>query len=201
MLVAEFDVASVENPANAEDELKVICAVVAAQIIDQRNRGAGVAGQVVPIRAGDEARLVRRRHRLRARREVNPNGGLRPDRGGTEAKKRGRQDRLQRAEPGQMNIHENLDSKETPAENVRFGEGMLHTECQNPLRRELVVKFGNASPGTGLDHRPIRPTRIWKSNNYLAADPASTTVKHRPVDSADHAKFAAEIRLILPEQR
>ena len=29
-MVAEFDVASVENPANAEDELKVICAVVAA---------------------------------------------------------------------------------------------------------------------------------------------------------------------------
>lgn len=53
----------------------------------------------------------------------------------------------------------------------------------------------------GFVPRPIRPVRNWKGNNYLAADPASTTVKHRPVDSADHAKFAAEIRLILPEQR
>ena len=53
----------------------------------------------------------------------------------------------------------------------------------------------------GFTPRPIRPARNWKGNNHLTADPASTTVKHRPVDPDTHAKFSAEIRLILPEHR
>jgi hypothetical protein len=55
--------------------------------------------------------------------------------------------------------------------------------------------------GGGFTPRPVRPARHWKGNNYLGADPASTTVKHRPVDLAAHARFAAEIRLIAPEAR
>jgi hypothetical protein len=63
--------------------------------------------------------------------------------------------------------------------------------------------LGNVCPncGGGFVPRPIRPARNWKNNNYLGADPASTTVKHRPVDLAAHEKFAAEIRLIAPELR
>ena len=46
-----------------------------------------------------------------------------------------------------------------------------------------------------------RPARNWKGDNYLGHDPASTPVKHRPVDLAAHARFAAEIRIIPPAKR
>lgn len=49
--------------------------------------------------------------------------------------------------------------------------------------------------------RPVRPKKNWKGDNYLGKDPASTTVKHRPVDAAAHAKFAEPIRKIPPEKR
>jgi len=66
-----------------------------------------------------------------------------------------------------------------------------------------VELLGNVCPncGGGFSPRPVRPARNWKDNNYLGADPAVTEVKHRPVDLAAHAVFAAEIRLIPPEQR
>ena len=53
----------------------------------------------------------------------------------------------------------------------------------------------------GFTPRPVRPKQNWKNNNYLGNDPASTTVKHRPVDPVAHAAFAAAIRLIPPAQR
>ncbi len=52
-----------------------------------------------------------------------------------------------------------------------------------------------------LELRPNRPSRDWKGGNYLGKDPASTKVKHRPVDAEAHAKFAAAIKAILPEKR
>jgi hypothetical protein len=55
--------------------------------------------------------------------------------------------------------------------------------------------------GGGFAPRPVRPARNWKGNNSLAADPASTVVKHRPVDAGTHASFAAQIRLLPPELR
>jgi hypothetical protein len=66
-----------------------------------------------------------------------------------------------------------------------------------------VDLIGNVCPncGGGFTPRPVRPARNWKGGNYLGQDPASTVVQHRPVDPAVHAKFAAEIRLIPPEQR
>lgn len=66
-----------------------------------------------------------------------------------------------------------------------------------------VDLLGNVCPncGGGFAVRPVRPVHNWKGNNTLAADPASTVVKHRPVDRAAHTRFAAEIRLIPPEQR
>ncbi|MEQ1543631.1 DUF1272 domain-containing protein [Methyloglobulus sp.] len=63
--------------------------------------------------------------------------------------------------------------------------------------------LGNVCPNCagGFVPRPIRPSKNWKSDNYLGKDPASTQIKHRPVDQEDHARFTAEIRLIPPEKR
>ena len=49
--------------------------------------------------------------------------------------------------------------------------------------------------GGGFGARPIRPSR------NLGKDPASTKVKHRPVDAAAHARFAESIKSIAPEKR
>jgi len=63
--------------------------------------------------------------------------------------------------------------------------------------------LGNVCPncGGGFVPRPIRPARNWKADNHLGKFPASTKLKQRPVDPADHAHFAASIRLIPPEKR
>lgn len=55
--------------------------------------------------------------------------------------------------------------------------------------------------GGGFAPRPIRPSRNWKGDNFLGAHPASTRVKHRPVDRDAHAKFVAAIKGIQPERR
>lgn len=63
--------------------------------------------------------------------------------------------------------------------------------------------LGNVCPncGGGLAERPIRPARNWKGDNFLGKDPAGTTVRHRPVDPAAHARFAAPIRPLAPKER
>ncbi len=63
--------------------------------------------------------------------------------------------------------------------------------------------IGNVCPncGGGFERRPIRPARNWKGDNCLVNDPASTRVKHRPVDPVAHEVFAAPIRAIPPERR
>ena len=63
--------------------------------------------------------------------------------------------------------------------------------------------IGNVCPncGGGFTPRPVRPARNWKNDNYLGKDPAGVTIKHRPVDPAEHAHFSAEIRLISPHKR
>ncbi len=55
--------------------------------------------------------------------------------------------------------------------------------------------------GGGFAPRPIRPAKNWRGDNFLGKDPASARVKHRPVDAAAHARFAAPIRAIAPEDR
>ena len=55
--------------------------------------------------------------------------------------------------------------------------------------------------GGGFTPRPIRPSRNWRGDNFLGKDPASATVKHRPVDLASHARFVAAIRTIPPHER
>ncbi len=55
--------------------------------------------------------------------------------------------------------------------------------------------------GGGFVPRPIRPARNWRGDNFLGKDPASTTIKHRPVDAQAHAKFAQALRNISPQER
>ena len=55
--------------------------------------------------------------------------------------------------------------------------------------------------GGGLMPRPIRPARNWKGDNFLGNDPASTHIRHRPVDAVAHAAFAAKLQQIAPQDR
>jgi hypothetical protein len=73
------------------------------------------------------------------------------------------------------------------------------TFCADCVERVLFNVCPNC--GGGFAPRPIRPARHWRGNNYLAADPASTKVKHRPVDVTAHAVFSADLRAIPPAQR
>lgn len=63
--------------------------------------------------------------------------------------------------------------------------------------------LGNVCPncGGGLAPRPVRPAHNWKGENYLGTYAASTKARHRPVDPATHAAFAAPIRHIAPQDR
>jgi hypothetical protein len=47
----------------------------------------------------------------------------------------------------------------------------------------------------------VRPARNWKGGNFLADYPATTTVKHRPVDVEAHRQWSQSIQHIPPEQR
>ena len=55
--------------------------------------------------------------------------------------------------------------------------------------------------GGGFAPRPVRPVRNWKGNNYLGANPASATVKHRPVDKVAHERLVAQLASVAPEAR
>ena len=55
--------------------------------------------------------------------------------------------------------------------------------------------------GGGFCPRPIRPRNNLKDDNYLGKDPASTKVKHRPVDIEAHREFASRIKNIPPHLR
>src|SRR2546421_1955373 len=66
---------------------------------------------------------------------------------------------------------------------------------------ETVLQNVCPNCGGGFVPRPIRPSKNRKGDNYLGRYPASTKVKHRPVDAAAHASFAATVRPIPPEKR
>ena len=59
---------------------------------------------------------------------------------------------------------------------------------------ETVLK-SNTCPNCcgGFVQRPVRPSRDWKNGNFLGNDPASKTLKHRPVDLVAYAKLVAAI--------
>ena len=60
---------------------------------------------------------------------------------------------------------------------------------------ETVLENVCPNCGGGFVPRPIRPS------NFLAKHPASTKVKHRPVDPTSHARFAAAIKDVPPHKR
>ena len=66
---------------------------------------------------------------------------------------------------------------------------------------ETVIENVCPNCGGGFVPRPVRPAKNWKGDNYLGKDPASTVVRHRPVDRAAHLRFAEALRHIAPEQR
>ncbi len=66
-------------------------------------------------------------------------------------------------------------------------ESVLHDVCPNC--------------GGGFVPRPIRPAQRRKGDNFLGHYPASTIVRHRPVDAAAHDAFAASLRAVPPAQR
>ena len=73
------------------------------------------------------------------------------------------------------------------------------TFCGDCVERVLRNVCPNC--GGGFMPRPVRPAKNWKGDNYLGKHPASTKVKHRPVDPAVHETFAAPIKPIAPERR
>ncbi len=66
-------------------------------------------------------------------------------------------------------------------------EHILHNVCPNC--------------GGGFQHRPVRPAHNWYGDNFLGKDPASTIVRHKPVDPVEHAQFCADLKSIPPELR
>jgi hypothetical protein len=63
--------------------------------------------------------------------------------------------------------------------------------------------LGNVCPncGGGFTPRPIRPAHDHRNGNFLGRYPASTTVRHRPVDAAGHAALIAAVGAIPPARR
>jgi uncharacterized protein len=55
--------------------------------------------------------------------------------------------------------------------------------------------------GGGFAPRPIRPSTNWKGDNFLGADPASTEVRHRPIDPVTHRSFSAKLLDIPAHER
>ena len=82
-------------------------------------------------------------------------------------------------------------------------EAMICTyECT--FCRDCVEKIlENVCPncGGGFCARPVRPKNNLRNDNYLGKDPASTTIKHRPVNIDEHRTFNSSIKTIPPESR
>lgn len=66
-------------------------------------------------------------------------------------------------------------------------EEVLHNVCPNC--------------GGGFHPRPVRPANNWNDDNYLGKYPATTTVKHRSVDTTRHARLTVTLKEIPPAKR
>jgi hypothetical protein len=66
-----------------------------------------------------------------------------------------------------------------------------------------VALLQNVCPncGGGFTPRPVRPKTNWRNDDYLGKYPASTKVRHRPVDVTAHATFVATVGVLSPERR
>lgn len=67
------------------------------------------------------------------------------------------------------------------------------TFCTRCVAEVLMDVCSNC--GGNFSPRPIRPAQAWRGTASLAAHPASSTVKHRPVDLAAHRELLARMRL------
>jgi hypothetical protein len=73
------------------------------------------------------------------------------------------------------------------------------TFCSHCVEHVLLGVCPNC--GGGFAPRPIRPARDLKGGNFLGRHPASTVVRHRPVDAAAHAAFVAALRAAAAPER
>ena len=69
-------------------------------------------------------------------------------------------------------------------------------QCVNEILNDVCPNCGG-----GFVPRPIRPCSDHRDGNFLGTYPASTTRVVKPVDTREHAKFAAGIKTTPPEQR
>ena len=68
--------------------------------------------------------------------------------------------------------------------------------CAEGLLRDVCPNCGG-----GFVARPVRPVHDWKGENFLGKYPASTIVRHRPVDLAAHRALLESIAGIAAGQR
>ncbi len=73
------------------------------------------------------------------------------------------------------------------------------TFCRDCVEKILENVCPNC--GGGFYPRPVRPKHNLRNDNYLGKDPASTTVKYRPVDVAAHKLFATDVKHIPSAER
>lgn len=73
------------------------------------------------------------------------------------------------------------------------------TFCANCV--DTVLQGVCPNCGGGFVPRPIRPSQNWKGDNFLGRHPASSTIKHRPVDPQRHRELIARIGGRPPEAR
>ena len=73
------------------------------------------------------------------------------------------------------------------------------TFCADCVERVLFNVCQNC--GGGFVPRPVRPARAWVGEVSLATRPASTTVKHKPVDATVHAALRARLQGVPPGER
>ena len=73
------------------------------------------------------------------------------------------------------------------------------TFCMQCVERVLENVCPNC--GGGFSPRPARPVRDLKNGNNTTKYPASTNVKHRPVDADTQREFAKNIKHVPPHAR
>ena len=73
------------------------------------------------------------------------------------------------------------------------------TFCQSCV--DSVIENVCPNCGGGFCPRPVRPSHNLRDNNFLGNDPASTTIRHRPINIDAHKMFSKSIKAIPPHQR
>lgn len=73
------------------------------------------------------------------------------------------------------------------------------TFCKNCVDTILDNVCPNC--GGGFCRRPNRPRNNLRNDNYLGKDPASTTIRYRPLNIVEHKEFSKSIKDIPPHER